>query len=142
LENKVKASNTPIFLYNLSPLYLHFYTRRRYVWITLSDLASQARKTQGQDQQAFQRLYDQSHIYVIARIFAIIEQPEAIQDIEQEVWLAAFLALPTLQSLETFLAWIERIATCYAWRWAQQQKTQAILWMPGWLMPWRGRMIP
>jgi RNA polymerase sigma factor (sigma-70 family) len=92
-----------------------------------SELVSQVRKAQKQDQQAFQRLYHQSHPYVIARISAIIEQFEVVQDIEQEVWLAAFLALPTLQSPETFLAWIGRIATRYAWRWAQKQKIQAIL---------------
>ena len=94
---------------------------------TLSDLVSQVRKAQERDQQAFQKLYDQSHLYVISRISAIVEHIDAIQDIEQEVWLAAFIALPTLQSPETFLSWVGRIATRYAWRWAQQQKTQAIL---------------
>jgi RNA polymerase sigma factor (sigma-70 family) len=92
-----------------------------------TDLTSLVRRAQEHDQIAFQILYEQTQGYVLNRIMGITTQFNMMQDIAQETWLAAFLALPTLQNPETFLAWIGRIATRTAWRLAQQHHTQAML---------------
>ncbi len=59
------------------------------------DLAPLVRRAQQRDQIAFQILYEQAQSYVLNRILSIVIQFEMVQDIAQETWLAAFLALPS-----------------------------------------------
>ncbi len=77
-------------------------------------------KAQLRDQEAFQLLYERYQARVSSRVYAIIRQIDAIQDITQEVWLAVFLALPALKNPAAFPWWVMRIATHKAWKFAQQ----------------------
>jgi RNA polymerase sigma-70 factor, ECF subfamily len=62
------------------------------------------------DDGAFGQLiarFEKPLLYYLRRFIA---QPEAVLDVHQEVWLAAYRQLPRLVSPEAFRAWLYRIA--------------------------------
>lgn len=83
-------------------------------------------RAQLRDQEAFQLLYEQYQAHVSSRVYAIIRQIDGVQDVTQEIWLAVFLALPTLKNPAAFPWWLTRIATHKAWKFAQQHALQMI----------------
>src|ERR1700756_664454 len=83
-------------------------------------------KAQSRDQKAFESLYEYYQARVSSRVFAIIRQSESVQDIAQDIWLAVFLALPTLKQPAAFPAWLMRITNHKAWKSAQQHTSQTV----------------
>jgi RNA polymerase sigma factor (sigma-70 family) len=83
-------------------------------------------KAQGRDQKAFEALYEQYRMRVSSRVYAILRQVESMQDITHEIWLAVFLALPTLKNPAAFPGWLMRIAIHKAWKVVQQHVLQTI----------------
>ena len=51
----------------------------------------------------------------------MLREPESAEDILQEVWLDVFRALPRLQNIAAFPAWIYEIARCRALREGRKQ---------------------
>ena len=106
---------------------------------TNEDLTLLVRQAQARDQHAFEALYTHYQARVASWVFALLGPRTSVADITQEVWLAVFLALPTLNQPAAFAGWLLRITRHKAWQYArhhrqalvsldeQQEEDQALL---------------
>jgi len=65
---------------------------------------------QGGDSAAFTRLVDATRGVVGAITLAIVRDPQASQDVAQEVFLEAWATMRTLRNPESFLPWIRQVS--------------------------------
>ena len=65
---------------------------------------------QGGDAAAFTRLVDATRGVVGAITLAIVRDPQASQDVAQEVFLEAWATMRTLRNPESFLPWIRQVS--------------------------------
>jgi RNA polymerase sigma-70 factor (ECF subfamily) len=62
------------------------------------------------DQAAFRLLYEEYARSVYNLVFRCVRNPQASEDVCQEIWVKAFRELPKLQDPQAFPAWLYRIA--------------------------------
>jgi len=62
------------------------------------------------DQAAFRLLYQEYARSVYNLVFRCVRNPQASEDVCQEIWVKAFRELPKLQDPQAFPAWLYRIA--------------------------------
>lgn len=84
-------------------------------------------RAQARDDKAFQLLFEHYQSDVFSQVFALTTNREIALDISQDVWLAAFLALPTLKNPASFPAWLKRIAIHKAWSFNHRKALQTVL---------------
>ena len=78
--------------------------------MTAEALSQEVAAARAGDRQAFARLVDATRNVVCSVTLAIVRDVAISEDLAQEVYLAAWTALPTLRAPDSFLPWLRQLA--------------------------------
>ena len=81
----------------------------------------------GGDERAFGLLVDRHSRFVALTIRSVIPQisQEELEDAAQDIFLAAWQAIPRFRMDAAFTTWLHRIATRFCWRLAKKRRRRA-----------------
>jgi RNA polymerase sigma factor (sigma-70 family) len=78
--------------------------------MTAEALSVEVEAARGGDRHAFARVVDATRNVVCSVTLAIVRDVEASEDLAQDVFVAAWTALPTLRAPDSFLPWLRQLA--------------------------------
>ncbi len=79
------------------------------------------------DAAAFGEIVRRYQSLVYAAALPVVKDPSAAQDVAQESFIAAYLALGNLRSMDAFPAWLRKISRNTALAWRREQERQDLL---------------
>jgi RNA polymerase sigma-70 factor (ECF subfamily) len=87
-------------------------------------LESLVLKAQSGDKAAFSRLYE-SYRKPVSSLIWFVAGPDAVEDLTQDVFMKAYLAIRTLQQPERFNPWLMQIARNHCKEWPSKQSIRS-----------------
>jgi RNA polymerase sigma-70 factor, ECF subfamily len=84
------------------------------------------RQAQGGDREAFGRLVEQYQKRVFSLVYHLLHRPDVVEDLAQEVFLKAYLAIRSFNFESSFGTWLGRVTVNHCYDYLRRERSSRV----------------